>query len=59
MAIQNGLRTQALAATTHPYPTFSDGLWNAAIADTRHQLRQPVVRAGVAVLRALQRRRLG
>ena len=59
LAIQNGLRTQAIASTTHPYPTFSDGLWNAAIADTRRQLRQPVIRAGIGVLRALQRRRPG
>ncbi len=55
LAIQNGLRAQAVASTTHPYPTYSDGIWNAAVADVRRQLRQPAVRAGIRVLRSLQR----
>lgn len=55
LAIQNGLRAQAVASTTHPYPTYSDGIWNAAVADVRRQLRQPAVRAGIWVLRSLQR----
>lgn len=57
LAIQHGLRAQALASTTHPYPTFSDGIWNAAVAEVRRQLRQPVVRTGIRVLRGLQRLR--
>jgi len=55
LAIQNGLRARAIASTTHPYPTFSDGIWNAAITDVRRQLRQPPVRTGIRVLRGLQR----
>lgn len=38
LAIRLGLRGRELASTIHPYPTFSDGAWNAAIADTREQL---------------------
>lgn len=56
LAIQNGLRVQALASTTHPYPTFSDGIWNAAITDVRRQLRRPGVRTGIRILLSLQRR---
>ena len=44
LARVQGLRTRDLAATTHAYPTWSDGLWNAAIEDVRAQLRAPVPR---------------
>ena len=55
LSIQHGLRARALASTTHPYPTYSDWIWNAAVADVRRQLRQPAVRAGIWALRSLQR----
>ncbi len=56
LAIQQGLGTAALTSTTHPYPTYGDGVWNAAIADSRSRLDHPVVRA---VLRVLLRLRHG
>ena len=56
LAIQQGLGTAALTSTTHPYPTYGDGVWNAAIADSRSRLDHPVVRT---VLRVLLRLRQG
>lgn len=55
LAVRLGLRTRDLAGATHPYPTFNDGPWNAAIADVREQLDAPVARfafRGIARLRA-------
>lgn len=54
LAVKQGLRARDLAGATHPYPTYSDGAWNAAILDVRHQLEAP----GTArTLRALARSR--
>ncbi|WP_299036779.1 NAD(P)/FAD-dependent oxidoreductase [uncultured Pseudokineococcus sp.] len=44
-AVLDGTTTSALVARTHPYPTYGDGPWNAAIADYRARLGSPVVRA--------------
>ncbi|MCZ2823237.1 MULTISPECIES: dihydrolipoyl dehydrogenase family protein [unclassified Modestobacter] len=44
LAVRQGLRVQDVAGTTHPYPTYNDAAWNAAIADVRARLRAPVVR---------------
>jgi len=38
LAVKQGLKTRDLAATTHPYPTFNDGPWFAAIADVQERL---------------------
>jgi pyruvate/2-oxoglutarate dehydrogenase complex dihydrolipoamide dehydrogenase (E3) component len=59
LAIQNGLRARDIASTTHPYPTFNDGVWNAAIQDVQRQLRTPLVRAGIGRLLKLRRLRRG
>ncbi|MDJ0396134.1 FAD-dependent oxidoreductase [Rhodococcus sp. G-MC3] len=50
LAVKHGLRTRDIAAATHPYPTYNDGPWNAAIADVRTQLQSPVA---ARVLRAV------
>ncbi|MHA7264615.1 dihydrolipoyl dehydrogenase family protein [Arthrobacter sp. TMN-37] len=55
LAVQRGLRTRDLTAVIHPYPTFNDPLWNAAIADTLARLEAPAVRAGLGVLRGVNR----
>lgn len=39
LAVRHGLLTSQLASTTHAYPTYSDALWNAAVADVRGRLR--------------------
>ena len=59
LAVKQGLRTRDLAGTTHAYPTFSDGAWNAAIADVRSRLASPAAVRAVRTLAALRRRRLG
>jgi pyruvate/2-oxoglutarate dehydrogenase complex dihydrolipoamide dehydrogenase (E3) component len=38
VAARHGLRARDLAASTHAYPTYSDGLWKAAIAHVQQQL---------------------
>jgi pyruvate/2-oxoglutarate dehydrogenase complex dihydrolipoamide dehydrogenase (E3) component len=51
-AVRMGLRTREVASTIHPYPTYSDGPWNAAIDDLRRRLRRPMtVRAMDALVR--------
>lgn len=55
MAVKLGLRTRDLAGVIHPYPTFNDGPWNAAIADVRTQLESPRARAGLRALVRLRR----
>ncbi|MGK2853896.1 MAG: oxidoreductase, partial [Microbacteriaceae bacterium] len=42
LAVKHGMRTRDLAGATHPYPTYNDGPWNAAIADVRSQLARPI-----------------
>ena len=50
IAIEQGLRTRDLAGATHPYPTYNDGPWNAAIADVKAQLGSPVISRATAAL---------
>lgn len=54
LAVAQGLTTSALGAVTHAYPTYSDALWNAAIADVRARLKRPTLRRVIAVLRRLR-----
>ncbi|MCA1783262.1 MAG: NAD(P)/FAD-dependent oxidoreductase [Dermatophilaceae bacterium] len=58
LAIKQGLRTRDLAAAIHPYPTYGDGPWNAALSDIRGTLSRPPAKHGVAVLRRVRRWRL-
>ncbi len=59
LAVKHGLRTRDLAGTTHAYPTYSDGPWNAAIADVRTRLSRPGTARAIRVLAALRRRQVG
>ena len=38
LAVNQGLKTRDLAGSTHPYPTYGDGPWNATIADVQQRL---------------------
>ncbi|MDZ7883645.1 MAG: FAD-dependent oxidoreductase [Mycobacterium sp.] len=42
LAVKHGLRSRDIASAAHPYPTYNDGPWNAAIADVRAQLNAPI-----------------
>jgi len=55
LAVRQGLRTRDLAGATHPYPTYADGAWNAAIADVRARLGQPAARRATALLATTRR----
>ncbi|MDN5768660.1 MAG: FAD-dependent oxidoreductase [Humibacillus sp.] len=55
LAVTRGLTTTALAGSTHPYPTYGDGPWNAAIADVQRRLARPLASAAVRTLAATRR----
>lgn len=55
LAMEHRLKTSDIAAATHPYPTYSDGVWHAAIADTRARLRAPAAAAVIKTLLLLRR----
>ena len=59
LAIRRGLRARDLAATMHPYPTFGDGPWNAAITDVRTRLGSGPARTVVRALAGARRRWTG
>ncbi|MCX6463653.1 MAG: FAD-dependent oxidoreductase [Pseudonocardiales bacterium] len=56
LAVRRGLRARDLAGVMHPYPTWGDGPWNAALAQVRAELAGPVARRATRGLAALRRR---
>ncbi len=56
LAVRHGMSTRDLAGTTHPYPTYSDGAWNAAIADVQRRLKSPGTARAIALLAGTRRR---
>jgi hypothetical protein len=48
-----------LAATIHPYPTYGDGPWNAAVDDVRRRLAQPAAQAATRAVVSARRAWLG
>ncbi len=56
LAVRRGLRTADLAGTTHPYPTYGDGPWDAAIEDVRSRLASPWARLVTQAVVGLRRR---
>ncbi|MFC8501615.1 dihydrolipoyl dehydrogenase family protein [Pedococcus sp. NPDC057267] len=55
LAVTRGLRARDLAGVTHPYPTYGDGPWNAAIGDVQARLTRPPAAAVIGVLRRWRR----
>ncbi|WP_035770941.1 FAD-dependent oxidoreductase [Arthrobacter sp. Br18] len=55
LAVKQGLSTRALAGVTHPYPTYNDALWNAAIAHARSGLESPAAKIAVKALAGFNR----
>ncbi len=55
LAVKQGLKTRDLAATTHPYPTFNDGAWNAAISDVQERLTRPPYARAIRALSGVRR----
>ena len=44
LAVRHGLRVQDVAGATHPYPTYSDGVWQTSVDQVRMQLERPALR---------------
>ncbi len=55
LAVRHGLRATDLVASTHPYPTYGDGVWNAAIDVVRARLAAPAARRAAGALVAVHR----
>ncbi|GAC1374104.1 MAG: hypothetical protein NVSMB43_12300 [Pseudarthrobacter sp.] len=50
LAVHKKLRTSDIAGATHAYPTYSDGVWNAAVLDVRERLASPLTGTAIKVL---------
>ncbi|MBD8868253.1 dihydrolipoyl dehydrogenase family protein [Nocardioides donggukensis] len=55
LAAQAGLRARTVAGTMHAYPTWSDGVWKAGLAQGRADLSAPTTRRVTGALRRLRR----
>ena len=58
LAVKNRLTTSAIAGTTHAYPTYNDGVWNAAVADVHRRLQSGALAAVTRTLRRLRAARM-
>ncbi|CAN5873274.1 FAD-dependent oxidoreductase [soil metagenome] len=56
LALQHGMRTRDLGGAMHPYPTYGDGPWKAAITDVRSRLAAPAARRATDTLVQARRR---
>jgi pyruvate/2-oxoglutarate dehydrogenase complex dihydrolipoamide dehydrogenase (E3) component len=50
-------RLRELASVVHPYPAWSDGVWNAAVAESSDALQAPAMRRVTGALLRLRRAR--
>lgn len=55
LAVHRKLRTSDIAGSAHAYPTYSDGVWNAAVLDVRGRLASPLPGAVIRVLAGIRR----
>ncbi len=55
LAVRRRLRARDLAGVMHPYPTWGDGPWKAALAEVREQLAAPAARRATRALAAVRR----
>lgn len=58
LAVTKGLKTRDLAGVMHPYPTYNDGPWKAALDDVSERLSGPVLGRATDVLAAARKRYL-
>ncbi len=54
LAVHARLTTSSLASTIHPYPTYNDPLWNAAVVDVRYRLGRGMIAPAIGLLRRLR-----
>jgi pyruvate/2-oxoglutarate dehydrogenase complex dihydrolipoamide dehydrogenase (E3) component len=55
LAVHKKLTTSDIAGATHAYPTYSDGVWNAAVLDVRERLQSPLTRTAIKGLAMIRR----
>ncbi len=51
LAVSARLTVSDIAAATHPYPTYNDGIWNAAILESQRRIREGVTGRAAQLLR--------
>ncbi|MGB5936288.1 MAG: FAD-dependent oxidoreductase [Ornithinimicrobium sp.] len=56
LAVSKGLKTTDLAGVIHPYPTYSDGPWKAALADVSRRLDSGLATRAIGILSASRRK---
>lgn len=57
LAVSRGLTTSHLTGAMHPYPTYADPQWNAAIADFRSRMGSRSGKVALTALRLARRAR--
>ncbi len=57
-AVKRGMTASDLAGVTHAYPTYSDGVWKAAVYDVRKRVVTGAFGKVTGVLHAVRRRRV-
>lgn len=55
LAVARKVTATQVGSVQHAYPTFSDGAWDAAIADRRARLAAPATRVGLRALLRVRR----
>jgi pyruvate/2-oxoglutarate dehydrogenase complex dihydrolipoamide dehydrogenase (E3) component len=55
LAARHGLRSRAIGAAMHAYPTYGDGVWKAALADVEQRLGQGMTRGAIRFLASARR----
>lgn len=56
LAVTKGLKTSDLAGVIHPYPTYNDGPWKAALEHVSQRLSGRVVSGAIGVLSSLRQK---
>jgi pyruvate/2-oxoglutarate dehydrogenase complex dihydrolipoamide dehydrogenase (E3) component len=56
LAARHGLRARDIAAATHAYPTYGDGVWKAALEQVQAQLTGATAHRVTTALTAIRRR---
>lgn len=59
LAVHKKLRTSDIAGATHAYPTYSDGVWNAAVLDVRERLASPLTGTAIKIVSRIRRLAIG
>ncbi len=56
LAVHKGLKTRDLAGVIHPYPTYNDGPWKAALEDVNDRLSGPLLDRATGALATIRQK---